>query len=72
MAKCNLYGHSFLTVIASPRILNQHGITFPEFYPLMLFAVTGMYFMTSGADLVVIFVGLELLSISLYTNWNGS
>ncbi|MBK8395557.1 MAG: NADH-quinone oxidoreductase subunit N [Leptospiraceae bacterium] len=57
---------AFLTVIASPRILNQHGITFPEFYPLMLFAVTGMYFMTSGADLVVIFVGLELLSISLY------
>jgi len=57
---------AFLTVIASPRILNQHGITFPEFYPLMLFAVTGMYFMTSGSDLIVIFVGLELLSVSLY------
>ena len=57
---------AFLTVIASPRILNQHGITFPEFYPLMLFAVSGMFFMTSGTDLIVIFVGLELLSISLY------
>lgn len=57
---------AFLTVIASPRILNQHGITFPEFYPLMLFAVTGMYFMTTGSDLIVIFVGLELLSVSLY------
>lgn len=57
---------AFLTVIASPRTLNQHGITFPEFYPLMLFAVSGMFFMTSGTDLIVIFVGLELLSISLY------
>lgn len=57
---------AILTIIASPRILNQHGITFPEFYPLMLFAVSGMYFMVSGSDLIVIFVGLELLSISLY------
>lgn len=57
---------AFLTVIASPRILNQHGITFPEFYPLVLFAVSGMFFMTTGSDLIVIFVGLELLSISLY------
>jgi NADH-quinone oxidoreductase subunit N len=57
---------AFFTIIASPRILNQHGINFPEFYPLMLFALTGMYFMTSGFDLIVIFVGLELLSISLY------
>jgi NADH-quinone oxidoreductase subunit N len=57
---------ALMTIIASPRILSQHEITFPEFYPLILFAVTGMFFMTTGADLVVIFVGLELLSISLY------
>ncbi|MCE9500180.1 MAG: NADH-quinone oxidoreductase subunit N [Leptospira sp.] len=55
-----------LTVIASPRILKQHGIDFPEFYPLLLFAVAGMFFMTTGFDLILIFVGLELLSISLY------
>jgi len=57
---------ALLTVIASPRILSQHEITFPEFYPLILFAVTGMFYMTTSLDLVVIFVGLELLSISLY------
>lgn len=57
---------ALFTIIASPRILNQHEIFFPEFYPLILLAVSGMYFMTSGADLIVIFVGLELLSISLY------
>lgn len=59
-------GTALMTIIASPRILNQHGITFPEFYPLVLFAVTGMFFMTTGADFIVIFVGLEILSISLY------
>lgn len=59
-------GSALLTIIASPRILKQHGIAFPEFYPLILFAVTGMYYMTTGADFIVIFVGLELVSISLY------
>ncbi len=57
---------ALLTVIASPRILNQHGIDFPEFYPLILFAVTGMFFMTTSGDFILTFVGLELLSISLY------
>ncbi len=57
---------ALLTVIASPRILNQHQIYFPEFYPLLLFAVTGMFYMTTGSDLIVIFVGVETLSISLY------
>ncbi|HNO21350.1 MAG TPA: NADH-quinone oxidoreductase subunit N, partial [Leptospiraceae bacterium] len=56
---------ALLTVIASPRILNQHGIDFPEFYPLILFAVTGMFFMTTSGDFILTFVGLELLSISL-------
>ena len=62
---------AFLTVIASPRILNQHGITFPEFYPLMLFAVSGMFFMTSGTDLIFIFVGLDVL-IGMAHNEMGS
>lgn len=57
---------AFLTILASPSVLKQHGITFPEFYPLMLFATTGMLFMTSANDLILIFVGLELLSIALY------
>jgi NADH-quinone oxidoreductase subunit N len=41
-------------------------VNFPEFYPLILFASLGMMFMTSGSDLIVIFIGLEILSLSLY------
>ena len=37
-----------------------------EYYSLLLFASVGMLFMVRGLDLLVIFLGLELLSISLY------
>lgn len=37
-----------------------------EIYPLFLFSAAGMMFMTSGNDMMVIFLGLEILSVSLY------
>jgi NADH-quinone oxidoreductase subunit N len=57
---------AFITVVVSPIILKNHDVNFPEFYPLILFASLGMMFMTSGSDLIVIFIGLEILSLSLY------
>lgn len=57
---------AFFTIMASPTILKKHGVVFPELYPLVLFATMGMMFMTSGTDLLVIFIGLEIMSLSLY------
>jgi NADH-quinone oxidoreductase subunit N len=37
-----------------------------EFHALLLFATAGMMFMASGNDLVIIFLGLEILSIATY------
>src|SRR3712207_4197057 len=37
-----------------------------EFHSLLLFATVGMMLMASGGDLVIIFLGLELLSIATY------
>ncbi len=37
-----------------------------EFYALMLFAVIGMMCMAAGFDVVLIFIGLELMAISTY------
>src|SRR5207237_8815 len=37
-----------------------------EFYPLTLFATAGMTLITAANDLIVIFLALELLSLSLY------
>lgn len=37
-----------------------------EFYALVLFAVVGMMIMVSGQNMLTLYVGLELLSLSLY------
>jgi NADH-quinone oxidoreductase subunit N len=37
-----------------------------EFYPLVLFATAGMVLITAANDLIVVFLALELLSLSLY------
>jgi len=37
-----------------------------EYYVLLLFSVTGMMLMAQAADLIVVFISLELLSIPLY------
>jgi len=37
-----------------------------EFYTLMLFSIAGMMLMAQAADLIVVFLALELLSIPLY------
>ncbi len=37
-----------------------------EFYPLVLFATAGMTLITAAADLILVFLSLEILSLSLY------
>src|SRR5437660_7250009 len=37
-----------------------------EFYALILFSVVGMMCMAAGLDVVLIFIGLELMAISTY------
>ena len=37
-----------------------------EFYPLLLFATAGMTLIVAANDLIVVFLALEILSLSLY------
>ena len=37
-----------------------------EFYPLVLFATAGMVLIAAANDLIVVFIALEILSLSLY------
>ena len=46
--------------------LKRMGIERGEYYSLMLFSVVGMMLMAQAADLIVVFLALELLSIPLY------
>ena len=56
-----------ITLIFSQGYLEKRGSKSRGEYPaLILFAVIGMMLMTHANDLVIVFLGLELLSISLY------
>ena len=57
---------SALTVLVSMIWVEWERLPAGEFHALLLFATVGMMLMASGGDLVVIFLGLELLSISTY------
>ncbi len=46
--------------------LKRMGIERGEYYTLMLFSISGMLLMAQASNLIVIFLGLELLSIPLY------
>jgi NADH-quinone oxidoreductase subunit N len=55
-----------LTVLLSRSYLERGGVHFGEFYALIIFSTIGMMLMASARDLMVLFIGLELMSISLY------
>jgi NADH-quinone oxidoreductase subunit N len=57
---------AILAVMLSLSYLGREGIRISEYYVLILLATLGMMFMGGGADLIVIFIGLELMSISVY------
>ncbi len=46
--------------------LSRVGIQRGEYYPLLMFTVSGMMLMSYANDLIVVFLALELLSIPLY------
>ncbi|OGU13759.1 MAG: NADH-quinone oxidoreductase subunit N [Geobacteraceae bacterium GWC2_53_11] len=55
-----------LTVLISDRYMEREECNHGELYPLILFAVVGMMLMASGTDLMTIFLGLEVMSVTLY------
>ena len=57
---------SALVFIYSRDYLKDHDIYKGEYYVLGLFAVLGMMIMTSAHSFLLVYLGLELLSLSLY------
>ncbi|MGH7642500.1 MAG: NADH-quinone oxidoreductase subunit N [Candidatus Dormibacteria bacterium] len=56
-----------LAVVAlSPGYLRRRGMEEGEYYILLLASVTGMLVLDGATNLIVIFLGIELLSIPLY------
>jgi NADH-quinone oxidoreductase subunit N len=57
---------SGLTLLISTVWVQSERLPAGEFHSLLLFATVGMMLMASGNDLVIIFLGLEILSIATY------
>ena len=55
-----------LVLLLSLDYVRRQGEESGEFYILVVFAALGMVLMATGGDLMVIFLGLETMSISLY------
>jgi NADH-quinone oxidoreductase subunit N len=55
-----------IAILMSIRYLDIEHENHGEYYSLILFSVIGMMCMAAGVDIVLIFIGLELMAISTY------
>jgi NADH-quinone oxidoreductase subunit N len=59
-------GSGLVSIALSHDYLKRMNIERSEYYILMMFSISGMMLMAMTADLIVVFLALELLSIPLY------
>ena len=64
--KLLLYFVTGLTVLLSFSYLKEERLHVGEYYGFVLLALSGMMVMVSAADLLTIYLGTELMSLSLY------
>jgi NADH-quinone oxidoreductase subunit N len=57
---------ALLTILISSVWIDAERLPAGEFHSLLLFATSGMMLMASAGDLVIVFLGLEILSIATY------
>ena len=61
-----ILGATILAVLFGLEYLEQRGLAIGEYYFLLLMAATGMTLLTASRDLILVFVAIELMSISVY------
>jgi NADH-quinone oxidoreductase subunit N len=64
--KLLLYAVTGLTILLSLAYLKIERIHLGEYYGFILLSLSGMMIMVSAADLLTIYLGMELMSLSLY------
>ncbi len=57
---------AMFTILMSLDYAGEHRIPGAEYYSLLLFSVLGMMLMATAGDLIIIFLGLETMSLSVY------
>ncbi len=61
-----LVGIGAIITVMSLRWLERQGILAPEYYVLLMLATVGMMLLAGAADMMTLFLGLEVMSISVY------
>jgi len=64
--KLLLYGVTGFTILLSLPYLKAERLNLGEYYGFILLSLSGMMVMVSAADLLTIYLGMELMSLSLY------
>jgi len=59
-------GATAVTLLMSMSFLEQTEIRTGDYYSLVLFSSVGMLLMAMAADLLVVFIGLEIMSVAAY------
>ena len=54
------------TILLSLGYMEREGLLAPEYYPLILLATVGMMLLSGAEDLIVLFLGLEVMSVAVY------
>jgi NADH-quinone oxidoreductase subunit N len=54
------------TVLLSLGYMERERLLAPEYYPLILLTTAGMMFLAGAEDLIVLFLGLEVMSVGVY------
>jgi len=66
LAKLVIAVATAIVVLLSVKYMEIEEANLGEYYALLLFAAVGMMFLVSGADLIVLFVALELMALCEY------
>ncbi|MBA3658360.1 MAG: NADH-quinone oxidoreductase subunit N [Gemmatimonadales bacterium] len=61
-----ILGITGATTLLSIRYLTRQRLLAPEYHCLVLFAAVGMLLMAAASDLIMVFLGLEVMSVSVY------
>jgi NADH-quinone oxidoreductase subunit N len=64
--KLIFYLNVIFTISISLRYMSIEKAPYGEYYALLIFSTTGMMIMASASDLIVLYLGLELMALSTY------
>ena len=54
------------TILLSLRYVEREGMLAPEYFAMVVFATVGMLLLAGADDLMVLFLGLEVMSVAVY------